>query len=124
MLLIDANYKIFMFLELAQRITCILIATRDRLRAYPIPWVGGLQNSGTTAIADTFYNFVPNPTIHSINPRIYDVPWRENTPWHYRDNMTSPHHGWQENKELVLPVIVVRDPYRWMASMVRIPIKV
>ena len=83
---------------------------------YPMPRVAGLQNCGTTAFADTFYNnLVPNPTIHTINPRVYNVPWRKHTPWHYRYNITSPWHGWVENKEHVLPVIVVRDPYRWMA---------
>jgi hypothetical protein len=83
---------------------------------YPMPRVAGLQNCGTTAFADTFYNNLsPNPTIHSINPRVYNVPWRKHTPWHLRYNITSPFHGWVENKEHVLPVIVVRDPYRWMA---------
>ncbi|GKY94940.1 hypothetical protein MPSEU_000458900 [Mayamaea pseudoterrestris] len=89
---------------------------------YPMPRVAGLQNCGTTALADTFFNNLsPNPTLHgSDNPRVMNVPWRKHTPWHYRYNITSPYHGWVENKEHVLPVVVVRDPYRWMASMCKI----
>lgn len=86
---------------------------------YPMARVAGLQNCGTTAMADTFFdNFIANPTIKSTNPRAYNVPWRKHTPWHLRFNITSPNYGWSEKKEHVLPVVVVRDPYRWMASMV------
>jgi hypothetical protein len=84
---------------------------------YPMARVAGLQNCGTTAYADTlFNNMSPNPTLHNCtNERVYNVPWRKHTPWHFRYNITSPYHGWVENKDHVLPIVVVRDPYRWMA---------
>lgn len=75
--------------------------------------------TGTTAFADTlFFNLAHNPTIRSYNPRVYNVPWRKHTPEHYRFNVTSDSYGWNENKEHVLPVLLVRDPYRWLGSMV------
>jgi hypothetical protein len=77
----------------------------------------GLQNCGTTAFADTlFVNLKRDPTIHVEHPRAYNVPWRKHTPWRYRYNITSPNYNWQEDKDLVLPVVLVREPYRWMQS--------
>ncbi|GKY97134.1 hypothetical protein MPSEU_000671800 [Mayamaea pseudoterrestris] len=91
---------------------------QDNVTVYPMPRVAGLQNCGTTAFADTLqHNLVVDPTIHSDSPRAYNVPWRKHTPIQFKDFVTSDSYDWQEDKELVLPIVIARDPYRWMASM-------
>jgi hypothetical protein len=99
--------------------------TNETTTVYPMPRVAGLENCGTTAMAVTLQtNLVVNPTIHSENPRAYNVPWRKHTSIKYKYNSTTLNHGWIEDKDLVFPVVVVRDPYRWMGSMCKIPYRV
>jgi hypothetical protein len=60
--------------------------------AYPMPRVAGLQNTGTTAFADTlFLNLKPNPTIRSDHPRVYNVPWRKHMEVRYRKTIVNPY---------------------------------
>ncbi|GKY96853.1 hypothetical protein MPSEU_000644400 [Mayamaea pseudoterrestris] len=97
----------------------------QKAKAIPMPRVAGLQNCGTTAFADTlFVNLKRDETIHAEHPRAYNVPWRKHTPWRYRYNITSEHYAWQEDKDLVLPIVIVREPYRWMQSMCKMPYRV
>ena len=97
-------------------------AYREKIRkanAYPMPRVAGLQNCGTTAFAETLHANLPreqDPTIHVDYQRAYNVPWRKHTPWKYRYNITSTKYQWQEDKDLVFPIVIVREPYRWMQS--------
>ncbi|GKZ00372.1 hypothetical protein MPSEU_000990200 [Mayamaea pseudoterrestris] len=88
---------------------------------YSMPRVAGLHNSGTNALADTFFdNLAMNPSVRSNNPRVYNTPWRKHTPLEYRYNVTARLYDWHENKHHVLPVVVIRDPYRWMAGMCKL----
>lgn len=76
---------------------------------YSMPRVAGLHNSGTNALADTFFdNLTPNPSIRSKNPRVYNVPWRKHTPLALRFNVTALFYDWHEDKNHVLPVVVIR----------------
>jgi hypothetical protein len=110
-------------LETCQRYRDML-ARENRTAEVPIysmPRVAGLHNSGTNALADTMYeNFERNPTIRVDNPRVYNIPWRKHTPWQFHENVTARFYDWKENKKHVLPVVVIRDPYRWMNSMCKV----
>lgn len=49
----------------------------------------------------------------------WQVPWGKHRMEFVRMNHTAPgFSGW--NKEHCLPVVVIRDPYHWMHSMVRV----
>jgi hypothetical protein len=76
---------------------------------YAMPRIAGLQNSGTNAAADSlFFNLAPNPSVRSTNPRVYNVPWRKHTPLTYKLNVTATLYDWHEDKQHVLPVVVIR----------------
>jgi hypothetical protein len=46
------------------------------------------------------------------------VPWGKHLPIQYKYRNTFPPDN-MDDPDLVLPIVVVRDPYRWMQSMVR-----
>ena len=50
----------------------------------------------------------------------WQVPWGKHTPAHYKES-----HATDKAKEIakddILPVVTIRNPYRWMASMCRNP---
>ena len=99
-------------LDTCQRYRDLLAEANKTSSGVPIfamPRVAGLHNSGTNALADTFFdNFVANPTIRSQNPRVYNIPWRKHTPLQYRLNVTARFYDWHEDKSHVLPVVVIR----------------
>lgn len=89
-----------------------LIQTRG---AKPRPKIAGLWNTGTTALSKSF-NI--NMELYSDNESIAfpTVTWGKHTVLRYKYNVTWP-RGNKEDRDLILPVVIVRDPYRWMQSM-------
>jgi hypothetical protein len=93
-----------------------------QLKAYPMPRVAGLENVGSNAFAETLAdNLQRNPTIRSDHSRAYNVPWLKHTELQYREFVVNEKRGWDsrvDRIEHVLPIVLVRDPYRWMESIV------
>ena len=85
--------------------------------------VAGLYNTGTNAWARFLdRNVLDGDPLYADGrplsvPTPYDrVPWGKHTLPQYKWNVTDAHLE-QEDKELVLPVVLVRDPYRWFQSL-------
>ncbi|GKY96175.1 hypothetical protein MPSEU_000577300 [Mayamaea pseudoterrestris] len=83
----------------------------------PMPKLTALWNSGSTALSTLFLN----------NMLLYDkkwkvdratVPWGKHTPLYLKHRNTFPAKN-PDNRDKILPVVLVRDPMRWMASMCR-----
>lgn len=101
----------------------------------PLPKVAGLWNCGTTTLTQLFlhnfqgyqkYNYDKDDMKkdHDHNKKqsqssLYDVTvtWGKHTPVIWKYNNTWPQTK-NESRDHILPVVVVRDPYRWMNSMV------
>jgi len=82
-----------------------------------LPKLAGLWNTGSTALSTSFLqNFVdydPRWEIHKAT-----VPWGKHTPlWLKYINKWPKTNA--DDPDQVLPVVVVRDPFRWMNTMVR-----
>jgi hypothetical protein len=84
----------------------------------PMPRVAGLYNTGTNALTRLLeMNFPPAPVLDTkISP--YQVPWGKHVPPIHRWTNRCPLNN-NESKKHVLPIVVVRDPFFWMQSMVR-----
>ena len=80
--------------------------------------VAGLWNSGTTALSQSF---VWNLHGYRSNAPLFlpTVTWGKHTPLKYRFRNTWPRAN-RESRSHILPVVIVRDPFRWMPSMVRV----
>jgi len=83
----------------------------------PLPKLAGLWNTGSTALSQSFLtNFEPRYRrswpIHRAT-----VPWGKHTPLWLKYINTWPTSN-SDPKDRVLPVVVVRDPFRWMNTMV------
>jgi hypothetical protein len=80
--------------------------------------VAGLYNSGTSVVAATLrdnlaFLFPEQPQQRDADadaPKVWEVPYGKHVPAKYRDVA--------DEDEEILPIVVVRDPFRWMASMV------
>jgi hypothetical protein len=96
----------------------------------PMVRVAGLFKTGTNALAKSFHrNLKHDHDVWDAGVRakvdvegdwldVYNVPWDKHVPVKFRWNNTVPSdQGIDMN--LVLPVVLVRDPYWWMKSMVR-----
>jgi len=80
---------------------------------HPMPRIAGLFNTGTNAMARSL-----RMNLEFIDyKQPYEVPWGKHTPAKYKFNNTHPLDN-PEPKHLVLPIVMIRDPYRWMKSMV------
>lgn len=83
-----------------------------------LPKLSGLWNTGTTALSASFLkNFAdydPRWQIHRAT-----VPWGKHTPLWLKYINRWPTNN-QDDPDQVLPIVVVRDPFRWMNTMVRI----
>jgi hypothetical protein len=96
-------------------------AYRDLIQAagvHPMPRVGGLYNTGTNALAWTFLENIENIGEKDLRGNLhpYELPWGKHTSPVHRLNVTFP----KENKEShvhALPIVLIRDPYRWMSGM-------
>jgi len=94
---------------------------------YAKPRVAGLYNSGTNAMersmALNFHGQLVDPGL------LFRVPWGKHLPpSEYRLTNTYPRRpskageeNEREDPRTVLPVVLVRDPYRWMRSMCKNP---
>lgn len=92
--------------------TCALYRASVDNGTVPIAGVAGLYNSGTNALSAALADcnlpqFISNDDAGSS----WEVPWGKHSPAKARDEGTK--------LEQILPIVVVRDPFRWMASMVR-----
>jgi hypothetical protein len=106
-------------LETCERYRAMLSAEANNGQAIkPKVRVTGLYNSGTTAFSLSLEeNLEHLPLAPGGGTKYHTVPWGKHVPAKYRwvnsyikeDANITPY---------VLPVILVRDPYRWMASMV------
>ena len=96
-------------------------ALRREMKLIPVHFpprakVAGLWNSGTTALSQSF---VLNLHNYQSDAPIYvpTVTWGKHTPLMFRLKTTWP-PGNRESRNHILPVLIVRDPYRWLQSMV------
>jgi hypothetical protein len=85
--------------------------------------VAGLYNSGTNALAAILADNLPQfnhnnnaATVAGISSS-WEVPWGKHGPAKSREASMST--TTTTNEQVFLPIVVVRDPFRWMASMVR-----
>jgi hypothetical protein len=85
-----------------------------RMGGLPVPRVGGLFNSGTNAFVDLLMmNF------GALADRLdYNIMLGKHSSLKFKMRNNS---NWLSPD--VLPIILVRDPFRWMASMCRVPYK-
>jgi hypothetical protein len=87
---------------------------------HPAPRVTGLYNSGTNALmaalADNFAKYLDADIVATPDGvGSWEVPWGKHVPpTKGRSRFSSP-----TELAAVLPIVIVRDPFRWMASMVR-----
>ena len=82
--------------------------------------IAGLYNSGTHILASALQDNLPylNPS-SSSNQINWDVVWGKHVPLKYRnENVWPPQDTTVLTPDQILPVVVVRDPFRWMQSMV------
>lgn len=85
------------------------------------PRVAGLFHTGTNALArllEVNYGKHANLLNSTDSYRAFDVLWGKHTPLSTVD-VALPETG-DKNNEEVLPIVLVRDPLRWMQKMVRI----
>jgi len=86
--------------------------------------VAGLWNSGTTALSlSLLRNLVGFNSSTDISEPT--VPWGKHTPLYLKYHNTWPKEKRslrdREMKDHVLPVLIVRDPFRWMKTMASPP---
>lgn len=93
----------------------LMLHNNNDQNATPAVRIAGLYNSGTNVLersfADNLHQFrtKADPTDESSS---WDVPWGKHIP----PSTTQDQHSKTVD---IMPVVVVRDPFRWMASMVR-----
>ena len=84
--------------------------------------VAGLYNSGTNALAAALQDNLPHLNSAAAGASMdWDVPWGKHVPLNYRQQKISPGASTTSTTaiEQILPIVVVRDPFRWMQAMVR-----
>lgn len=80
----------------------------------PAVRAAGLFHSGLDIMAATLYaNHFLQDDIE--DDKSWQVPWGKHTPVQFTTSQIYKHQDWKS----ILPVVVVRDPYRWMNSLVR-----
>lgn len=80
--------------------------------------VAGLFNTGTNAMAVSLARNLQHRDGTVLLEELFNVPWEKHVPPRFRDeNVVAQDRG--IDLRLVLPVVLVRDPYWWMQSMVR-----
>jgi len=78
--------------------------------------VAGLYNTGTHALVSALQDNYPHLNHHNNN-NIWDVPWGKHVALRHREKQLFPKHDNSTPFESVLPVVLVRDPLRWINSM-------
>ena len=81
----------------------------------PMARVAGLYHSGTNAWQQSLTHNLED--LGSNNPGMYCVPWGKHVSARHKWTNTWPRNN-LESKRHVLPIVIVRDPYRWMKAMV------
>jgi len=78
----------------------------------PIPRVDGLFNSGTNAFVDAL-----NSNYKTFEDRLeYNIP--EGKHWYPANRPWAKNRTAEVNRTKFFPIVLVKDPFRWMASMV------
>lgn len=88
-----------------------------------VPRIAGLYNTGTNALAKLWEVNWNVDELAWFNPKShfkFDVPWGKHVPLSWQSNVTVPPLN-PTPKGLVLPVVLVRDPFWWMQSMCKNP---
>lgn len=97
----------------------------------PTVRVAGLYNTGTNALVQSLHrNLQQEHGVWNVHVQakadkkqnwweLYNVPWSKHMPLRYRWNYTTAADV-ELDQRLVLPVVLIRDPYWWMKSMVRL----
>ena len=102
---------------------------RSKVRYYnlthPKPRIAGLVNTGTNYLARLLEaNFGPSQE-GGRKERLYpyDVPWGKHADLIHRINQTYPAARWwdADRPKSVLPIVIVKDPYRWMQGICKKP---
>jgi len=89
-------------------------AANNGLALQPDPRVDGLFNSGTNAFVDSL-----NLNFRTVVDRSeYNIPGNKHVFLENRD--WAAKSGTRSNPLTFLPIVLIRDPFRWMASMVRV----
>lgn len=78
--------------------------------------IAGLYNAGTHALAAALQDNMPHLNPH--NQKQWDVVWGKHVPLKYRNENVWPPEDTVLTPNQILPVVVVRDPFRWMQAMV------
>lgn len=98
-------------------------AYRDMIQttagATPMPRIAGLCNSGTNVLNQLLFRNLGNITHVGAPRQGYQVPWGKHAQAKHR--LTNIFQNTVENATWVLPIVLIRDPYRWMQSMCRNP---
>jgi hypothetical protein len=98
-------------------------AYRQSVAQQAVPRIAGLYNTGTNALAKLFELNWKTDKLAWISEGSYfkwDVPYGKHVPLHKKDNVTVP-GGNPTPKDLVLPIVLIKDPFWWMQSMCRNP---
>jgi hypothetical protein len=74
--------------------------------------VAGMFNTGTNYLDIT----IANNVLGLDHDSIWQVPWGKHRMSYVKQNHTAPLMD-KYNKDHVLPIVVIRDPYSWMQSM-------
>ena len=104
-------------------------AYRRQSSKNPKPRVAGLYNSGTNALAWMLIDNIIEDENNDINlsaaskdglgmQHPYEVPWQKHNPSKMRLDWKFPSDNPESPKD-VLPIVIIRDPYRWMVAMCR-----
>lgn len=87
------------------------VAPKDRLLG-----VAGMFNTGTN-----YLEIILNNNILNVEQDIlWQVPWGKHRMEYVKNNHTAPEMDIY-NKDNVLPIVVIRDPFPWMQSMCKSP---
>lgn len=100
-------------------------AYRRSVVAGAVPRIAGMYNTGTNALAKLFELNWKNHSeqfAYTLKGSYFkwDVPFGKHVPYHKRNNVTVP-GGNPTPKDLVLPIVLIKDPLWWMQSMCRNP---
>jgi hypothetical protein len=80
----------------------------------PVVRVAGMYNSGTNALSMILEN-----NLEQLGEAFHhDVPWGKHVPAEFRQTNRFPLNN-RLDPEVVLPLVIVREPLLWMRSMVR-----
>ena len=102
------------------------LQTNGKATIEPMPRVAGLYHTGTNMLTQALEINFPvtwDPNLkkginHEPGPSPLQVPWGKHIPSTSRFDNTYPKNNGVD-KTKVMPIVVIRDPFFWMQSMVR-----